>query len=326
MIVVARPRVHLTLIDLSSATLRRYGGVGLVLDGPPIVTRSYQTDRRIGVTGPAVDRRHNEIIRTLLRQNTPNNSPAFEMSVDSAPPQHVGLGVGTALALSALVHASWWAGLEMDPLELQRRSGRGGASGVGVNGFFTGGAIWDGGHPASTTPVGWSPSSARSGRGPIPPVLARLDIPSEWRFTLILPESRARTSGVQEAEFFRKNTPITAAGALGALSLAYHGILPAVRERDLGLLREVAAQLHRTGFKKLEVERHGKVVVDLISGLLAEGIAAPFMSSMGPLVCAVTDADSRSVASARRLGEKCGARILGTFSGHNRGYERREVK
>ena len=73
--------------------------------------------------------------------------PPQHLTVEEAPPEHVGLGVGTQLGLAvARVLAEAW-GLVLDAPDLARRRRSGAALGIGVHGFAQA-AFW------------WSPASA----------------------------------------------------------------------------------------------------------------------------------------------------------------------
>src|SRR5207245_5867146 len=106
-----------------------------------------------------------------------------QLRIESCAPQHVGFGTKTSLVLASLTAAAELSGIQLEPHALQLASRRGGTSGVGVNGYFCGGLVADGGHKKGAPLL---PSSAQA-PSEIPPILARIAFPDEWRIGLLLP-------------------------------------------------------------------------------------------------------------------------------------------
>ena len=101
-----------------------------------------------------------------------------------APPEHVGLGLGTQIGLGVARLACELAGWP-DPsvADLAALSGRGLRSGIGLHGFGLGGLIVDGG---------------RRGPSGIPPLLARLEFPREWSILVVIPPEVSGLHGPEE--------------------------------------------------------------------------------------------------------------------------------
>lgn len=141
--VTAPSRLHFGLLDLGGASPRRYGGVGLMVDAFPTIVTA-RTARATTVTASAaVDRQHRSAVMRALTElpHTRNVS----VNIDSAAPPHLGLGSKTSLVLACLRAADELQPKSSGRAALQRASGRGGTSGIGVNGFFTGGFLLDAG-------------------------------------------------------------------------------------------------------------------------------------------------------------------------------------
>jgi beta-ribofuranosylaminobenzene 5'-phosphate synthase len=233
--------------------------------------------------------------------------------------QHIGLGSKTALVLGALKALDLACDLRLAQRDLQLLSGRGGTSGIGINAFFIGGFVIDGGH-SSRGSTGFLPSRFRR-RFDIPPVIHSTNIPDNWRFHLLLPSGKY-VHGAEERDFFKKNTPIPSQEVFRTIALAYHGLAPAVATNDLRLLRDILTSLHRVGFKRRELRGQSESVKTIIRSLRQRKDCAVGLSSMGPLVYAVAEADNRHFT--RFVDTLCrdgAAEMLGSFSGRNRGYE-----
>src|SRR5439155_438082 len=209
-------RIHVGLIDLGYATLRRYGGAGFSINSHPIKIVAHRSTRLVVNGLHRLDPRgRGDVMDALVRLRRYLGHPLnVALSVRQMPPQHIGLGTKTALLLGILKGASLVAGRHIDRPALQRLSGRGGASGVGVNSFFIGGFIADGGQHRDILAKRrrFGPSSATTAIR-VPPVLARTHVPRGWRFHLILPKGSSY-AGKSEIRFFEHNTPVQAGEVL----------------------------------------------------------------------------------------------------------------
>lgn len=236
--------------------------------------------------------------------------------------QHVGLGTKTALKLAVVAAYKRLVRTPADRDLQQRLSGRGGASGIGIHGFFEGGVLWDAGKPAEAVQA-LLPSGAGFARS-TPMLMMRQPFPSSWLVGLCLPRA-ARTYGEDERRFFEACTPIPRHEALETMAQLYHGVLPAFRQSDLALLASSLTAVSQTGFKRLEIEHCGAAVMDLLGDLRERGYAAG-MSSMGPLIYVVFAAGDERAAD--EIAARCAvydAEWLGTCSGLNHGASIDEV-
>ncbi len=288
-VIRAFPRLHFGLLDLGRATARAYGGSGVMLDGPSleIAARPSHTFDLSGID--RLDDRGQSDVRDAIGrlELAVGRSLPVRLEFRSKVLQHVGLGSKTALLLGVLKAIAACHAQEVSPTVLQRASGRGGTSGVGIHGFFHGGFLVDSGRPQPEV-MEFGPSGA--GRPDTLPVLAcRLSVPAGWRFWLIQHEG-PRIAGQDEMAFFRRSTPVPAHEVLAALALTFHGLVPAIASCDLAALRHSIAALQQVGFKRRELRAQSEQVQLQVEALLAAGLAAG-LSSMGPLVFAITAGD-----------------------------------
>ena|SRR5579863_2812361 len=318
--VISYPRLHVCLFDLGNATPRRNGGAGFTLAGLPTVIEADQSERMEVSYSATIDRSARMAMSNAIqRLSKLRPTVVVRLRVVEISRQHIGLGSKTALVLAALKAIDLACNLGLAQHDLQMLSGRGGTSGIGINTFFAGGFVIDGGH-SSRAHGGLLPSRFRR-RFDIPPVIHSNIIPDNWRFHLLLPAGNYM-HGAQEYEFFKNNTPIPAQETFRTIALAYHGLAPAVATNDLRLLRDILTSLHRIGFKRRELKGQTASVNIAVSRLRQRNDCAVGLSSMGPLVYAVTEADNhhftRFVESLCRDGA---VEMLGSFAGRNLGYE-----
>ncbi|MEU4773172.1 beta-ribofuranosylaminobenzene 5'-phosphate synthase family protein [Micromonospora sp. NPDC023644] len=324
---IAYPRLHLGLLDCGETTSRRFGGLGFAVHGMPL-TLSATLGRAGGGAGThtltglfdALDERARQDVHAALdRLADTVPVPPMTLSLDGMPPAHVGLGSKTMLVLAALRVACAAADVRPRPVTLQRLSGRGGASGVGLTTFFRGGFVVDLGHPRRDG-LGLRPSSALRPVG-VPAVSTRVAMPPSWRVSLALAGGEG-LSGAGEVDFFARHTPIPDEEVRAAITLAYHEVVPAVLERDLPVLAKALAALQSVGFKRREVEVQHPATRDLLGRLQGVPGVAAGMSSMGPLLFAIHAAgDRQAPAEVANHVAAVGGSLFGTFGMRNRGYD-----
>jgi beta-ribofuranosylaminobenzene 5'-phosphate synthase len=315
-------RLHITLADLGNATSRRYGGAGFSILQPSVVV-NVKSSSSVSVHGQSLldHRARREVADAVTRFLGRYPHATADLTLLAVPPQHVGLGTKTSVVLGVLAGLASGAGLNVSQAELQRLSGRGGTSGVGIHTFFEGGFVVDAGHRPAVGPFG--PSST----GPpaeVPLKICHFAVPAAWRFHLMLPNG-LRRSGRAEIGFFARNTAIASDEVREVLALMYHGLAPAVLTDDLDLLATTLIAIHRVGFKRRELEGQSPDVRDLLARLHAMPNCPAGMSSMGPLVYVVTRAGSAVSRRVRRLARELDVKFIGTFPASDSGYRVRSI-
>lgn len=316
--VTACPRIHMGLLDLAGATARSYGGCGFSVSGLAVeVSVSPGEDLRFEAGCELSSSAMSAVSALLARVR--EHSPAVTGCVEvlRSTPEHVGLGSKTALLLSVLKALQLVNEELLSDTDLVSLSGRGGASGVGVNTFFVGGFVVDAGHPQRGD--GFLPSSALQPAGR-PLMVLRADFPLSWRVHLFMPSDGRIISGAEEVDFFRRNTPLPRLDVLESVACLYHAVVPAILLRDLTMLGFGLGRMCELGFKSREIAFQPSSS-DLIKGIRSRFRLPVGMSSLGPLVYAVSDAESRMAEQLRRMASEYGAGYIGEFSAANHGYE-----
>lgn len=316
--VVARPRIHVGLIDMGNVTRRAYGSVGFAFDGPTTV---WEVEPNKGVVLDGLDdlddRAKDDLRSATQRICVAQSLPGVRATLRQFAPQHAGYGAKTSmlLALLAGVDAAYACGLNQ--IELQKLTRRGGASGVGCHSFFHGGVIWDGGHDSEHVPI-LTPSAA-SRRDAPPPLMGRWMFPQDWRVSIFMPPELA-IDGDEESRFFAKNTPTSPDETHRAMAAVYHGILPAFASSDFPLLRAALRDLHESTFKARELSLRSERTASLMADLAGQG-AAVGMSSLGPLVYAIMPSASADDARLTQTATDHCADFIGTSIGWNEGRQ-----
>jgi beta-ribofuranosylaminobenzene 5'-phosphate synthase len=300
----APSRLHITLIDLNGSMGRVDGGVGLTLENPHLVLTCDRADNGVQVGFAHKDKLSRNRIKeyrdkiegaSLKMMEYLGLEGGFNFNVGETYPPHSGLGTGTQLSLSAGKLISAYADQDLDAQTIGRIVGRGGTSGIGVAAFQDGGLIIDGGHLKSEKSI-FLPSSASQASPP--PVIARYDIPEDWKILLVIPHFEDRVSGKKEINIFQEFCPIPLQEVEKLSHLLLMKMMPAVVEGDLDAFGEALNSIQDIGFKKIENNLQNPVIDKIMESLRWAGAAGAGMSSFGPTVYAITDTNSKGLISA----------------------------
>jgi beta-ribofuranosylaminobenzene 5'-phosphate synthase len=180
-------RLHLGFLDPAGSLGRRFGSLGLVVDGfETVVELSASNTDRLSAASPEA---HAEIERAAahlhrLRQRSGKHQP-LHLRLVQVLPAHAGFGSGTQLALAVGRAFAQWHGLDLPTVILAQWLARGLRSGVGIAGFDQGGLLLDGGPGADGAPA---------------PLLARIALPGAWRIVIVCDPAHRGLSGEQERQ------------------------------------------------------------------------------------------------------------------------------
>nr|WP_026608569.1 beta-ribofuranosylaminobenzene 5'-phosphate synthase family protein [Methylocapsa acidiphila]CAJ01589.1 conserved hypothetical protein [Methylocapsa acidiphila] len=207
-------RLHLGFLDMNGGLGRRFGSLGLAIDGR--ATRlSIRRAAGPRIEGPEAARAssHLACLKDSLRL-----ASDYDLQIHEAIPAHAGLGSGTQLALIVAASVRRLECLPSNPAEDAILLQRGARSGIGAGLFERGGLIVDGGRGAQTA---------------TPPVIARLEFPEEWRVILVIDPHTEGAHGQEERAAFAQLENFAASAAGEICRLVLIKALPAVAEADL---------------------------------------------------------------------------------------------
>ncbi|MCE4602561.1 MAG: hypothetical protein F7B18_05190 [Desulfurococcales archaeon] len=259
-------RLHAGFYTIDAGWGVQWGGSGFYIDQLGITVEAWEC-REPGVEAPASYRE----VATLVEEKL---SPKVCARIVTGPPRHSGLGSTTqaSLALGLAIDRLEGRGLGIE--DLAKLLGRGRYSLVGTLLFMHGGFIVDPGIP-----------------GPLKP-LARLEVPGDWRFVVVLPSLPRGPGEVEEEALMRPRRPGPREEALmakGTIMLA-----SAVARGDLGDALE-ALKLVQAGTGLYFSRSQGGVYRGDVSWIVGEasrdGIVLA-QSSWGPALYTITDSSS----------------------------------
>jgi beta-RFAP synthase len=263
-------------IDLSGSLGRHFGSIGVALN--EIGTRlSVTGSERLTVIGPAAQRAE-KCVSTLC--DTLKVSDKLNITIETAIPEHVGLGSGTQMSLAIGSALNEFYGLGLSVREIAFVTDRGLRSGIGIGVFEQGGLVVDGGRGDKTI---------------TPPVLAHMNIPGEWRFILAFDQRGQGLHGQQEVQAFKELPPFPRSEAERLCYLLLMQGLPAVAENDIKKFGDVISQLQRSVGEHFSSAQGGVFtspeVAAAMQWLERQGAVAIGQTSWGPTgFCAIDGA------------------------------------
>lgn len=207
-------RLHLGFLDLNGGLGRRFGSIGLAINGLK-TSITFNAASQLRVTGP-----ENERVRGYMQvmQRALDIENTCHVRIDEVVPAHAGLGSGTQIALAVAAGVRRYHGLPLDVRGDAIRLERGARSGVGIGLFDHGGLVVDGGRGPLTTAA---------------PIVSRMPFPEQWRILVVLDPHRQGVHGPDEREVFSKLAPSSDAEAAHLCRLVLMKALPALAECDI---------------------------------------------------------------------------------------------
>lgn len=279
-------RLHLGFLDLNGDLGRRFGSIGLSIDG--FSTRlsveraaAFQTLGEEQSRAARLSRRLAERLGVALSER---------VTVETAIPAHAGLGSGTQLALALGAAFRRLHGRAPDAADDAVWLDRGARSGVGAALFTRGGLVVDAGRGPDTT---------------LPPVIARLDFPADWRVLVLTDAGMLGVHGEAERAAFARLPPFPAATAAEICRRVLMQALPGVIERDLAGFGDAITEIQgMVGDHFAPAQGGGRftsaAAARVAGRLQALGAVGLGQSSWGPTAFAFAPDDAAARAMAAR--------------------------
>lgn len=311
-------RLHLGFLDPAGSLGRRFGSLGLMVEGFETV---------VELTAAAADVLHaddaaaeRELARAAahlqrLRERTGCNAP-LALRLCQVLPAHAGFGSGTQLALAVGRAFAHHHGLDVTTPQLAAWLGRGQRSGVGIAGFDQGGLLVDGGPSGSGAPA---------------PLLARQALPAAWRIVVVQDSAMRGLSGAAERQAIASLPALPQALAADLCHQVLLRVLPGAANEDFDAFAAGVNRLQDVLGAYFAPAQGGSAwtsapVERLMSWFRAHAPSTTALgqSSWGPtgfaIVPSASGADSL-VAAARAAGVVDPALTLDVVGGRNHGAQ-----
>ena len=266
-LVEAPGRLHMGFLDLGGSLGRKFGSIGVGIN--EIATRlSLAPAESLESAGPDAERALKAAEKLAAAVGRP--LPA-RLTIERAIPHHAGLGSGTQLALAVGLGLSRLYGLGLSVREIAAIMHRGARSGIGIAVFEQGGLLVDAGRGAHTE---------------VPPVIARLALPPDWRFLIVLDQVDQGLHGAEELAAFKALPVFPATAAARLCHLVLMRGLPAVAEGDIEAFGAVITELQGVVGDHFAPAQGGRFtsprVRDALAFMAARGAVGIGQSSWGP--------------------------------------------
>lgn len=277
------PRLHLTLLSMTSGSYRQNGGLGFAVDGPSAKVEFFLSELVgvIDLRSSGMISEESKALTDMLEEVCKKNSflQRATVVISGELGCHLGLGAGTAVRLAAIEGLCLLNDRTVTVRELQDMSERGGTSGVGIRTYFDGGFVLDLGKPASGERFKSSDEqrhhdakSLMSFSSPMP----------QWQVGLCIPNDLEPVFGAREREFFDRTCPVDIASCALTTFHSIFGVQAAVMEGRVDDFCKAVDAIQGIGWKKAEWDEHGDRLRGIASGLRASGASCVGMTSLGP--------------------------------------------
>lgn len=287
----APARLHLGFLDPGASLGRRFGSLGLVIDGFETEVEISASDHPLVSASPGIDQRETDRAQDWLARLQCESGMAnpLHLRLLRVLPDHAGFGSGTQLALAIGRTFAHWHGLHDVPTaRLAQWLGRGLRSGIGIAGFDQGGLLVDGGPGPNGEPA---------------PLLSRMVLPAEWRVLVVQDSALKGLSGAEERSRIEALGPLPRAQAADICHQALMRVLPGAASGEFVSFAAGVTHIQRVLGEHFAPAQGGRQfasaaveqVIEWISR--AEPTAALGQSSWGPTGFAIVP----SQASAQAL-------------------------
>jgi beta-RFAP synthase len=262
-------RLHLGFLDPSGSLGRRFGSLGIVINGfETEIEISASAFEQVTASGPAeraeIDRAAGYL--HLMQRHTGRYEP-LHLRLVRVVPAHAGFGSGTQLALAIGRAFAQWHGLDTSTAALAGWLGRGRRSGIGITGFDLGGLLVDGGPGADGAPA---------------PVLARVALPEAWRVLVVQDSALKGLSGANEREGIAALPALSQAVAADICHQVLMRVLPAAAGAEFAPFAAGITRIQRVLGEYFAPAQGGSAYTSAAVGRLVEWIGSATRAAVEP--------------------------------------------
>ena len=289
-------RLHLGFLDPSASLGRRFGSLGVVIDGfeTEVELSAALADRVTADTpeGDAQMDRASAYLRTLRTRS--GRLDTLHLRLLRVLPAHGGFGSGTQLALAIARAFTQWHRMDVSTPTLAHWLGRGQRSGIGIHGFDLGGLLVDGGPAADGRPA---------------PLLSRIALPEHWRIVVVQDEREQGLAGSDEKGALAVLDAMPAARAADICHEVLMRVLPGAASGEFDVFALGVSRVQQVLGEYFAPVQNGRAYTSAAVGRLMDWIgrsihqAAIGQSSWGPTGFAIVESQSHAdaLASAARV-------------------------
>jgi len=279
------PRIHINLLDMSSNGYRMNGGVGFFINNPHLIVNiepnsTFQIEDQRSLFQPQDFPQHT--LYKWLEQHILDHKimGGFKISIQGKAPSHTGFGISTAIRMACVEGIHLLGKKQVSENQLIQQSCRGGTSGIGVHGYFTGGLVFDLGHERNKAEL--LPSRNQEHNSHLPLLLKSMPMPN-WEVGVLIPHHISTKTNKEEKDFFIRTCPILKEQVYESVYHSLFGILASVEAKDklnfCNAIKAIQLQTWKQAERGLYPELR-----PIEEKLYEFGADAVGMSSLGPML------------------------------------------
>lgn len=285
----APARLHLGFLDLEGSLGRRFGSLGLTIDeiATKIIVRRAD---EIEVSGDSSGRVLENAQKFCARKGI---AGGCQIEVVDQILDHSGLGSGTQLSLAIGTAITKLYDLNCSCAEIAAILNRGARSGIGIGAFQQGGFLVDAGRNSDCL---------------VPPIISRIQFPSNWRVILLFDLNHRGLYGKDEYTSFSALPSFSSQTASYLCRLVLMQVLPALGERNLDAFSKGIFEIQQCLGEFFASAQGGRYTSDSVGAAIAYleslGIQGVGQSSWGPTGFAFVDSETQAHVLLRKLQTK----------------------
>jgi beta-ribofuranosylaminobenzene 5'-phosphate synthase len=275
-------RIHMSLLDMSDSGYRINGGIGFFISG-----LSLSVEIKFSKSIELIDNRilkvplnfPKAVLLSWLEGHLIENNikDKFSITLFGNTPSHYGFGVSTSVRMACVEGIYQLLDKKVPHNIMIKQSHRGGTSGIGVHGYFTGGCIFDLGRESTKN---HTPSRCGESAEHLPLLLQQLPMP-DWQIGVLIPNNIKPINHQREVNFFNQTCPIDQQSVYETSYHALFGVLASVKTKNFSSFCRAVNVLQTQTWKQEERSLYPKISV-FEKILLDAGAKAIGMSSLGP--------------------------------------------
>lgn len=279
------PRIHINLLDMSSKGYRMNGGIGFFINKPYLIV-NIELNSILQIEDQRSLVQHKDFPQDALKKWLKQHSLEhhlkrnFKVSIHGKAPSHTGFGVSTAIRMACIEGIYLLQKKQISENQVIHLSCRGGTSGIGVHGYFSGGLVFDLGHKQNKEEL--LPSRNQENNSHLPLLLKSVPMPN-WDVGILIPHHIPIKTNAEEKAFFKKTCPILKEQVYESVYHSLFGILASVETKNKSNFCKAIKAIQTQTWK--QAERNLYPELTFIEEQLYEfGADAVGMSSLGPML------------------------------------------
>ncbi|MDT3427775.1 beta-ribofuranosylaminobenzene 5'-phosphate synthase [Paenibacillus forsythiae] len=265
-------RIHINSIDMNGFSGRCCGGLGFALKEPFLELEIEKSDEEIyQCKYPDKVKQYIDKLKEVYSFQS-----NYYINVVNEISEHIGIGSETQLYYALATGIVSLENAEYDFVDISKKLGLAGVSGIGYGTYTLGKFIVDGGYMLGEEKANFVEHSKK------PPVfLFNHEIKSTWKVIVVIPKLHTSISKAEEDAFFAKYTPVPVEEVKEIAYFTLMGVIPAIIESDFqGFIRSMK-MITKAGTKRAELKINERICGEILCRL-EELFGFSALSSLGP--------------------------------------------